>query len=95
MACYQVFLWKGCIDEVWCSGCWGRYWGPNWVRVLPHLRTLVAVCDHDAERLKNVVERFELDSSSVKIVDKYDAMLHWIWMVFLSLLPPIRMLNWR
>ena len=51
------------------------YWGPNWVRVLSQLRSLAAVCDHDAKRLKNVVDRFDLDSSSVKIIDTYHAML--------------------
>lgn len=53
----------------------GGYWGPNWVRVLSQLRSLGAVCDHDAEHLKNIVERFELESSPVKIFDTYDAML--------------------
>ena len=53
----------------------GGYWGPNWVRVLSQLKSLGAVCDHDAEHLKNIVERFELESSPVKIFDTYDAML--------------------
>lgn len=53
----------------------GGYWGPNWVRVLFQLKSLAAVCDRDTERLKSVVERFEINPSSVKIIDKYDAML--------------------
>lgn len=53
----------------------GGYWGPNWVRVLSQLRSLGAVCDCDAEHLKNIVERFELESLPVKIFDTYDAML--------------------
>ena len=73
----------------------GGYWGPNWVRVLLHLKSLVAVCDHDAQLCRLLWNIFEIISSSVKIVDKYDRCLQWIWMAFLSLFPPIRMLNWR
>lgn len=53
----------------------GGYWGPNWVRVLLQLKSLGAVCDNTTENLKKVVKRFELESSSVKIVAAYDALL--------------------
>ena len=53
----------------------GGYWGPNWVRALSQLKCLAAVCDNNAEHLKKVVERFELESSSVNIFDTYEALL--------------------
>lgn len=53
----------------------GGYWGPNWVRVLGHLRVLGAVCDINAEALAKVVERFSLDASDVDILTSYEEML--------------------
>ncbi len=53
----------------------GGYWGPNWVRVLKQLDFLGAICEVDAERVKQVVERFELDSSTVELLNEYDDML--------------------
>lgn len=53
----------------------GGYWGPNWVRVLLQLKCLAAVCDDNEERLKKVVERFELESLNVNIFGAYNALL--------------------
>jgi predicted dehydrogenase len=53
----------------------GGYWGPNWVRVLSQLKCLAAICDIDKVRLQNVIKRFELDHSSIKILDNYDKLV--------------------
>ena len=53
----------------------GGYWGPNWIRVLKQLNVLGAVCEASPERMKKVVERFELDKTSIPQLNSYDTML--------------------
>ena len=53
----------------------GGYWGPNWVRVLKQLGYLGAICEVDAKRVKQVVERFELNATDVALLNEFDDML--------------------
>jgi predicted dehydrogenase len=53
----------------------GGYWGPNWVRVLKQLDCLSAVCDRDAQRPAQVVERFPLQPGTCQVLDSYEQFL--------------------